>query len=67
MVAFVRKDLDPDIRRSNFVVILEWLKNLSEKQEMPLDETCVLMLCRIARYVRASRQVHMLIVRQALW
>lgn len=51
MVAFVRKSLDPDIRRSNFVVILEWLKSLSEKKEMPLHETCILMLCRLARCV----------------
>lgn len=55
MVAFVRKGLDPDIRRSNFVIILEWLKSLSEKQEMPLHETCILMLCRLAKCVYSPK------------
>ncbi|KAJ5300562.1 uncharacterized protein N7443_005564 [Penicillium atrosanguineum] len=48
MVAFVRSNLQPDIRRANFVIVLEWLKNLSEKDDMPLQETCVLTLCRLA-------------------
>jgi serine/threonine-protein kinase ATR len=30
---------------------LEWLKNLSEKDDMPLQEACVLTLCRLARFV----------------
>lgn len=51
MTAFIRKNLDPEIRRSNFVVILEWLRNLSEKQETSFHETCILTLCRLARYV----------------
>lgn len=51
MVAFVRKGLDTEIRRSNFLIILEWLKNLSEKKETPLHETCILTLCRLAKYV----------------
>ncbi|KAM0088094.1 serine/threonine-protein kinase M1 [Aspergillus fumigatus] len=34
----------------NFVVILEWLRSLSEKQELPLHETCILTLCHIAEY-----------------
>lgn len=51
MTAFIRKNLNPEIRRSNFVVILEWLRNLSEKHEMSFHETCILTLCRLARYV----------------
>lgn len=51
MVAFVRSNLQPDIRRANFVIVLEWLKNLSEKDDMPLQEACVLTLCRLARFV----------------
>ncbi|KAJ5763195.1 hypothetical protein N7533_001876 [Penicillium manginii] len=47
--AFVRPDLQQDIRRANFVVVLEWLKNLSEKDDMALQEACVLTLCRLAR------------------
>lgn len=32
-------------------MILEWLRNLSEKHEASLHETCILTLCRLARYV----------------
>ncbi|KAJ6104203.1 hypothetical protein N7523_010523 [Penicillium sp. IBT 18751x] len=48
MVAFVRSNLQPDIRRANFVIVLEWLRNLSEKDDMPLQEACVLTLCQLA-------------------
>jgi serine/threonine-protein kinase ATR len=51
VVAFVRPNLQPDVRRANFVVVLEWLRNLSEKDDMPLQEACILTLCRLARYV----------------
>lgn len=51
MTAFIRKDLDHETRRSNFVTILEWLRNLSEKHEAALDETCILTFCRLAKYV----------------
>ncbi|KAH2932960.1 hypothetical protein KXW45_005312 [Aspergillus fumigatus] len=50
VISFVRKDINADTRRSNFVVILEWLRSLSEKQELPLHETCILTLCHIAEY-----------------
>jgi serine/threonine-protein kinase ATR len=53
MVAFVRSNLQPDIRRANFVIVLEWLKNLSEKDDMSLQEACVMTLCRLARFVHA--------------
>ncbi|KAL4888524.1 UVSB PI-3 kinase [Aspergillus ambiguus] len=49
IVAFVRKSLDHETRRRNFVVILECLENLSAKQEAPLQETCILTLCHLAK------------------
>ncbi|GLI80066.1 serine/threonine-protein kinase M1 [Penicillium ochrochloron] len=49
VVAFVRPNLQPDVRRANFVIVLEWLRNLSEKDDMPLQEACILTLCRLAR------------------
>ncbi|OJJ33117.1 hypothetical protein ASPWEDRAFT_174541 [Aspergillus wentii DTO 134E9] len=49
VIAFARRSIDSEIRRSNFVIILDWLKNLSEKQETSLHETCILTLCRLAR------------------
>ncbi|KAL2807609.1 hypothetical protein BJX63DRAFT_436875 [Aspergillus granulosus] len=49
-VCFVRNSLDNETRRSNFVVILEWLKSLSEKQEIALHETCIISLCRLAKF-----------------
>ncbi|KAI9373995.1 hypothetical protein BJX61DRAFT_532757 [Aspergillus egyptiacus] len=47
-ICFVRKNLEHERRRSNFVIILEWLKSLSEKQETALHETCIMSLCRLA-------------------
>lgn len=44
------KGLDRETRRRNFVVILDWLKGLSDKQETPLHESCILTLCRLAKY-----------------
>ncbi|KAJ5683180.1 hypothetical protein N7462_006345 [Penicillium macrosclerotiorum] len=49
VVAFVRRNFPLEVRRANFVILLEWLKNLAEKDEMPLQETCVLSLSRLAR------------------
>ncbi|EAA61621.1 hypothetical protein AN6975.2 [Aspergillus nidulans FGSC A4] len=39
-----------ETRRRNFVVILNWLKNLTEEQETALHETCIMSLCRLARF-----------------
>ncbi|KAJ5895477.1 hypothetical protein N7495_007168 [Penicillium taxi] len=36
-------------RRANFVIILEWLKNLNEKKDIPLQEVCILTLCCLAK------------------
>ncbi|KAL4915148.1 hypothetical protein BDW62DRAFT_203876 [Aspergillus aurantiobrunneus] len=49
-ICFVRKDLEHETRRGNFVIILDWLRSLSEKQETPLHETCIMSLCRLARF-----------------
>ena len=51
MVAFVRSNLPTDVRRANFVVVLEWLKNLSGKDDMPLQEACIVTLCGLAMCV----------------
>ncbi|KAJ5791400.1 uncharacterized protein N7518_008411 [Penicillium psychrosexuale] len=48
VVAFVRSNLPTDIRRANFVVVLECLKNLSGKDDMPLQEACIITLCGLA-------------------
>lgn len=47
----MRPNLPTDIRRANFVVVLEWLKNLSGKDDMPLQEACIITLCRLATCV----------------
>lgn len=56
VVAFVRSSLPADVRRANFVTVLEWLKNLSDKDDMPLQEACVLTLCRLAKFVNPLRK-----------
>ena len=48
LTAFVRRSLDSELRRRNFVMILEYLKNLSEKKENPIQETCIIILCKLA-------------------
>ena len=55
IAAFVRKISKPEIRQSNFVVVLEWLRGLSEKGDVPLQETCILALFQLARYVLFSQ------------
>ncbi|OJJ46333.1 hypothetical protein ASPZODRAFT_66362 [Penicilliopsis zonata CBS 506.65] len=50
IIAFVGKSIDREVRRSNFVVALEWLKNLSERNETSLQETCILTLCLLAKF-----------------
>lgn len=56
VVAFVRSSLPADVRRANFVTVLEWLKNLSDKDDMPLQEACVLTLCRLAKFVNSLKK-----------
>ncbi|KAJ5770783.1 uncharacterized protein N7511_002834 [Penicillium nucicola] len=48
VVAFVRPGLPTDVRRANFVAVLEWIKNLSGKDDMPVQEACIMTLCRLA-------------------
>ncbi|KAF7183700.1 hypothetical protein CNMCM7691_004050 [Aspergillus felis] len=62
VMSFVRKDINAETRRSNFVVILEWLRSLSEKQELPLHETCILTLCHIAE-VSDDEEMNIILLR----
>ncbi|KAF7116577.1 hypothetical protein CNMCM5793_005058 [Aspergillus hiratsukae] len=62
VISFVRKDINAETRRSNFVVILEWLRSLSEKQELPLHETCILTLCHIAE-VSDDEEMNIILLR----
>ncbi|CAG8024016.1 unnamed protein product [Penicillium olsonii] len=53
VVAFVRSNLPIETRRANFVVVLEWLRNLSGKDgkdDTPLQEACIMTLCGLALY-----------------
>lgn len=54
-MAFVRPNLPIETRRANFVVILEWLRNLSGKDDTPLQEACIMTLCGLAMYVSHSQ------------
>lgn len=47
-MAFVRPNLPIATRRANFVVVLEWLRNLSGKDDTPLQEACIMTLCGLA-------------------
>lgn len=53
----MRSNLTTDIRRANFVVVLEWLKNLSGKADMPLQEACIITLCKLATYVSTPQDL----------
>jgi hypothetical protein len=55
VVAFVRSNLPAEIRRANFVTVLEWLKNISDKDDPPLQEACIMTLCGLAMYVPNSQ------------
>lgn len=53
----MRSNLPTDIRRANFVVVLEWLKNVSGKDDMPLQEACIITLCRLATCVSTHQDL----------
>lgn len=46
--AFLRANLSSDIRRANFVIALEYLQNVLEKVDMPIQETSIMALGRLA-------------------
>ncbi|KAM5446283.1 serine/threonine-protein kinase M1 [Microsporum audouinii] len=48
MVSFLRGSRGSDIRCSNFVVALEYLHKISEKNELCMQETCIMALRQIA-------------------
>ncbi|PWY66408.1 hypothetical protein BO70DRAFT_390661 [Aspergillus heteromorphus CBS 117.55] len=62
ITSFVRRSMDCEIRRSNFVVILDWLQTLSDKQEIPLHETCIITLCRLAR-LSSDEEMNIILLR----
>ncbi|KAL5332264.1 hypothetical protein BJX70DRAFT_393110 [Aspergillus crustosus] len=62
VICFVRKGLEHETRRGNFVIILDWLKSLSEKQETALHETCIMSLCRLARFSN-DEELNIILVR----
>ncbi|EEP77729.1 hypothetical protein UREG_02578 [Uncinocarpus reesii 1704] len=45
---FLRGPLETDARRNNFVIALEYLQRLHEKNELSVQETCIMVLGRIA-------------------
>ncbi|KAI9820333.1 MAG: serine/threonine-protein kinase M1 [Pycnora praestabilis] len=47
--AFIRHDLGDDILRSNRILVLDYLRTISERNEITLQETCVLVWGRVAR------------------
>ncbi|KAL8939500.1 MAG: hypothetical protein Q9216_003328 [Gyalolechia sp. 2 TL-2023] len=46
---FLRNDIDEDLLRRNRVLALDFLRSLSEKSELSLQETCILAWGQIAR------------------
>ncbi|KAL4869315.1 hypothetical protein BDV12DRAFT_185211 [Aspergillus spectabilis] len=62
VICFVRKSLEHETRRGNFVVILDWLRSLSEKQETALHETCIMSLCRLARFSN-DEELNLILIR----
>ncbi|KAK2760373.1 serine/threonine-protein kinase M1 [Arachnomyces sp. PD_36] len=62
LMVFVRKTLPTDIRRSNFVVALEYLRSLFEKHESPVQETCVITLCHLAE-ISGDEEMNIILLR----
>ncbi|KKA22075.1 Non-specific serine/threonine protein kinase [Rasamsonia emersonii CBS 393.64] len=59
---FVRRCVDLELRRRNFVIIFECLKNLSEKKDVPYQETCIITLCRLAE-VSGDEELNIILLR----
>lgn len=47
--AFLRNDIDEEILKRNRITVLDYLRSLSEKCELALQETCILAWGQIAR------------------
>ncbi|ODH48741.1 hypothetical protein GX48_05176 [Paracoccidioides brasiliensis] len=60
--AFLRKNLKSDIRRANFVMSLEYLQNVLEKGEMPIQETSIVGLSRVAE-VSGDEEMNIILLR----
>ncbi|GAM33244.1 ATR checkpoint kinase [Talaromyces pinophilus] len=59
---FLRKSVDVQVRRQNFVIILECLKSVSERADIPSQETCILTLCRLAE-ISEDEELNIILLR----
>ncbi|PGG96942.1 serine/threonine-protein kinase ATR [Blastomyces parvus] len=60
--AFLRANLDSDVRRANFVMALEYLQNVLEKVDMPIQETSIMALSRVAE-VSGDEEMNIILLR----
>ncbi|QSS66872.1 phosphatidyl inositol 3-kinase [Histoplasma capsulatum] len=60
--AFLRANLSSDIRRANFVIALEYLQNVLEKVDMPIQETSIMALGRLAE-VSGDEEMNIILLR----
>ncbi|KMU76981.1 hypothetical protein CISG_06216 [Coccidioides immitis RMSCC 3703] len=62
MAIFLRAPLDEDVRRNNFVIALKYLQQLQEKNELSVQETCIMVLRRIAE-VSGDEEMNIVLLR----
>ncbi|WEW59433.1 serine/threonine-protein kinase M1 [Emydomyces testavorans] len=62
LAVFLREPLEEDVRRSNFVIALEYLQRLHDKNELSVQETCVMALGRIAE-VSGDEEMNIVLLR----
>ncbi|OAX81796.1 hypothetical protein ACJ72_03863 [Emergomyces africanus] len=60
--AFLRTSLSSDIRRANFVMALEYLQNVLEIADMPVQETSIMALSRVAE-VSGDEEMNIILLR----
>ncbi|KAL9604378.1 MAG: hypothetical protein Q9219_000566 [cf. Caloplaca sp. 3 TL-2023] len=60
--SFLRNDIDEDILRHNRVLALDFLRSLSEKSELALQETCILAWGQVAN-VSSGDETNIVLVR----
>ncbi|PGH17548.1 hypothetical protein AJ79_01148 [Helicocarpus griseus UAMH5409] len=60
--AFLRTNLGADIRRDNFVMALEYLQKVLEKVDMPMQETSIMALSRVAE-VSGDEEMNIILLR----
>ncbi|KAF3481011.1 kinase rad3 [Arthroderma uncinatum] len=62
MASFLRGPRSSDIRRNNFVVALEYLHKIFEKNELFMQETCVMALRRVAE-ISGDEEMNIVLLR----